>query len=261
MKSSTTPVRIYDAKNDYTWSIPRKRIHAIVAQVNECWVANVVVPEAICRELIHLPFLEPKPTPAGYVLSICAIFMKHSAPTWLPLRMGPASQNCALSIACTDVRDGTSVTWIDHRYSDNALAEALAKLGLFQIRAKLKVEHGRDMYRHRQLSMYTLDNMIDFRLVEYPEAQSIEPTAFTDAKMFQEYYTEGTLQYGPGNSDDSCMMVDVHSCGYSHFELMSRYYGYLRTAWGNWKVDGVYRSCNGTYEWRYNGDVSMDHRG
>ena len=255
MNTTIKPLCIYDAENDYTWSIPHKQIRAMVAQVSECWVVNAVVPEATCRELIQLPFLEPVPTPAGYLLSFCAIFMKHSAPNWLPLRMGPASQNGALSIACTDVRDGTPAVWIGHRYSDNALAEALAKLGFFQIQAKLRVERGRDMYQNRQLNMHTLDNMIDLRLIEYPDVPPAESAAFSNVQNFEEYYTKGTLSYNPDSQDENYMVVDLHKRDQSRFKLMNRYYGYLRTAWGNWKVDSVYRSCKGIYEWQQKGNI------
>lgn len=255
MKTAIEPIRIFDAENNYTWSIPNKQTKAIVAQVSEYWVANVIVPETACRELIQPSFLEPIPTPVGYIISFGAIFMKHSAPTWIPVRMGPASQNCVLSIACKDTRNGKPVTWIDQRYSDNILAEALEKLGFFQVHAKLKVDRSRDMYKHRQLNMYTCDNMLDLCLVEYPEAPPAEPVAFSNASDFEQYYTKGTRSYGPGQKDGHCTMVDLHTSENEHFELMNRYYGYLRTAWGNWKIDGVYRSRNGIYEWQYNGEI------
>ena len=80
MKTVTEPLRIYDADNDTTWTIPRQRTNAVMAEVSERWVANVIVPEAVCRDLIRVPFLEPIRTEVGYVLSLCAIFMKHAAP-------------------------------------------------------------------------------------------------------------------------------------------------------------------------------------
>ncbi|CAA6692830.1 MULTISPECIES: hypothetical protein [unclassified Lentimonas] len=258
MKTLTAPLSIYDANTDTTWTIPRRHINAVVAEVSERWVANVIVPEAVCRELIRVPFLEPIRTEAGYVLSLCAIFMKHAAPLWAPLNMGPASQTCALRIACVDTRDGSQAVWVDHRYSDSILVEALAKLGFPQVHAQLQVERGRDFYQHRQLVMSTDDNMIDLRLIEYPEAPTAEPQAFTDVQAFEDYFIAGVRSYGPGGAQGRVAMVDLHKRSDNHFEAMDNYHGYLRTAWGNWRVDGVYRTCNGRYEWRYEGDVAAE---
>jgi hypothetical protein len=258
MKTVTEPIRIYDAENDTTWTVPRRRTNAVLAELSERWVANVIVPEAVCRELIRVPFLEPVRTEAGYVLSLCAIFMKHAAPVWAPLQMGPASQTCALRIACVDTRDGTPAVWVDHCYSDSVLVGALAKLGFPAVHAKLQVERGRDSYKHRQLNMCTRDEMIDLRLIEYPEVPRAEPKAFATAEVFEDYFVAGIRSYGPGGAAGRVAMVDLHKRSDNHFECMDRYYGYLRTAWGNWRVDGVYRTCNGLYEWCYEGDVESE---
>ena len=258
MKTAIEPIRIYDAENDTTWTVPRRRTHTVVAEVSERWVANVIVPEAVCRALIGVPFLEPIRTEAGYVLSLCAIFMKHAAPDWAPLKLGPASQTCALRIACVDTRDGSQAVWVDHRYSDSVLVEALAKLGFPQVHAKLQVERGRDSYQHRQLLMSTLDHMIDLRLIEYPEAPVAEPRAFADTQAFEDYFVAGIRSYGPGGAEGRIAMVDLHKRSDNHYELMEHYHGYLRTAWGNWRVDGIYRTRNGHYEWRYEGDVVLN---
>ena len=255
MKTTEEPILIYDTENDQTWTIPRRRTNTITAQVSERWVANVIVSETFCHKLIHLPFLKPVRTEAGYVLSLCAIFMQHAAPSWAPLKIGPPSQNCALRIACVDVRDGTPAVWVDHRYSDSALVKALGKLGFPEVHAQLQVERGRDAYMHRQLNMYTRDNMIDLRLIEYPEAPLAEPKAFANVETFEKYFTAGVRSYGPGNKPDHCTMVDLHKRSDNHFEWMNQYHGYLRTAWGNWRVDGVYRTQNELYEWQYKGDV------
>jgi hypothetical protein len=261
MKTATEPLRIYDTENNVTWTIPRRHVNAVAAEVSERWVANVIVSEAVCRDLIRVPFLEPIRTEAGYVLSLCAIFMKHAAPVWAPLSMGPASQTCALRIACVDTRDGSQAVWVDHRYSDSILVEALAKLGFPQVHAKLQVERGCDSYQHRQLIMNTEDNMIDLRLIEYPEVPTAEPQAFANAQVFEDYFIAGIRSYGPGGAEGKVAMVDLHKRSDNHFEQMKRYHGYLRTAWGNWRVDSVYRTCNGLYEWRYEGDVVVDREG
>jgi len=260
MKTLTKPIHIYDADNDTTWTVPRRPTNAVMAEVSERWVANVIVTEAVCHDLIRVPFLEPVRTKAGYVLSLCAIFMKHAAPVWAPLQIGPASQTCALRIACVDTRDDTPAVWVDHRYSDSVLVEALAKLGFPNVHAKLQVERGRDAYKHRQLNMATRDHMIDLRLIEYPEVPPAEPKAFRTTATFEDYFVAGVRSYGPGGRAAQVAIVDLHKRSDNHFELMDQYHGYLRTAWGNWRVDGVYRTRNGLYEWRYEGDVVVEER-
>ncbi|HAV13285.1 MAG TPA: hypothetical protein DCX06_07335 [Opitutae bacterium] len=256
MKTEHDMMRIYDPENDQTWEVPRQKVTSVFAQVTERWVANVLVPEAVVRELVTPDFLEPVPTQAGYVLSLCAIFMKHAAPEWAPLKMGPASRNCALRVACRDTRDGSDAVWVDHRYSDSLLVEALAKLGFPEVQAKLKVNTQRDFYGHRIMEMATADNMIDLHLVEYPDAERVHGKAFVDTETFEDYFMAGVRSYGPANEPRKATIVDLHKRSDNHFEAMRRYFGVLRTAWGNWQVDSVYRTVNGLYEWRYEGDVT-----
>ncbi|MGJ8654269.1 MAG: hypothetical protein ACSHX8_13500 [Opitutaceae bacterium] len=255
METKHEMIRIHDPENDQIWEVPRRKVTSVFAEVSERWVANVIVPEAIVRELVTPSFLEPIPTKAGYVLSLCAIFMKHAAPEWAPINMGPASRNCALRVACRDTRDGTQAVWVDHRYSDSHLVEALAKLGFPEVRAKLKVETKRDFYGHRTMEMTTADNMIDLRLVEYPDAERVHGKAFADTQTFEDYFMAGVRSYGPAKTPNQATIVDLHKRSDNRFEAMSRYFGVLRTAWGNWRVDSVYRTRNGVYEWRYEGDV------
>lgn len=257
MKTKHEMIRITDPENNQTWEVPRRKVMSVFAEVSERWVANVIVPEAVVRELVTPDFLEPIPTKAGYVLSLCAIFMKHAAPEWAPLKMGPASRNCALRVACIDKRDGTQAVWVDHRYSDSILVEALAKLGFPEVKAKLKVTSARDFYGHRTLQMATADNMLDLQLVEYPEAQRVHGRAFVDTQRFEDYFLAGVRSYGPASEPNLATIVDLHKRSDNRFEPMERYFGVLRTAWGSWKVDSVYRTQNGLYEWRYEGDVSF----
>lgn len=257
MKTELEQIRIEDPVDGRVWEIPNRRVHTVMADVSERWVANVIVPKAVCRELIGPDFLEPVRTKAGYVLSLCAILMRHAAPDWAPLKLGPASRNCALRIACVDTRDGSDAVWVDHRYSDSCLVEALAKLGFPEVHAHLKVDQGRDLYGHRQFAMETKDNMLDLRLVEYPDLCREDSRAFGDTATFERYFTAGIRSYGPGAERNRYTIVDLHKRSDNHFEAMARYFGVLRTAWGSWPVESVYRTINGRYEWRYEGDVTV----
>jgi len=256
MKTEMEPIRIHDPVADRTWEVPRRKVTSLLAEVSERWVANVIVPEAVVRTLVRPDFLEPIRVSAGYVLSLCAIFMKHAAPEWAPLRMGPSSRNCALRVACFDTRDRTPAVWVDHRYSDSILVEALAKLGFPEVHAKLKVNLERDFEGHRRFSMATDDNLLDLNLLEYPGVQRVRGRAFQSTEAFEDYFTSGIRSYGPGTTPNVSTIVDLHKRSDNHFEAMDRYFGFLRTAWGNWKIDSVYRTRNGLYEWRYEGDVA-----
>ena len=253
----TQPIQIRDAETGQVWEVPRKKVQSVFADVSERWVANVIVPERVCRDLIGAPFLEATPVRGKYVLSLCAIFMRHAAPDWAPLKLGPASRNCALRIACRDTRTGEDVVWVDHRYSDSALVEALAKLGFPAVHAKLHVDSGRDFYGRRKMEMTTRDHVIHLRLVEYPEVRRMRSDVFTSAAAFEDYFGAGVRSYGPGTDEGTASVVDLHKRSDNHFEPMERYFGYLHTPLGNWPVDSVYRTRNGLYEWRYEGDVSF----
>jgi len=255
IENHTEPIRIEDPSTGRVWEVPRRRVTTIRAEVTERWAANAIVPEPVCRELIGPDFLEPLRTRAGYVLSLCAIFMRRAAPEWAPLRMGPASRNCALRIACRDRRSGEPAVWVDHRYSDSPLVAALAKPGFPEVRADLEVDLGRDDYGRRRFAMATTDHMIDLSLAEFPQARRAHGRAFASTQAFEDYFTAGVRSYGPGRRRGDATVVDLRKRSGNRFEPMERYFGILRTARGSWPVDSVYRTREGLYEWRYEGDV------
>jgi len=254
MKTESNPIEILDEATGRVWEVPRKRVSSVFADVSERWVANVLVPEAVCQKLTGAPFLEPIPVRGQYVLSLCAIFMRHAAPDWAPLKMGPPSRNCALRVACRDTRTGENAVWVDHRYSDSVLVEALAKLGFPAVEAKLEVDTGRDFYGRRKLELRTRDNLIDLRLIEYPDVRRLRSDVFEDTAEFEAYFGAGIRSYGPAAAN-TVTKIDLHKRSDNHFEAMERYFGYLYTPLGSWSVESVYRTVNGLYEWRYGGDV------
>ncbi|MBK1858455.1 hypothetical protein [Cerasicoccus arenae] len=246
-------ITIHDPVSDRLWTIPRERVTSLMADVSERWVANVIVPETVCRAMIPLPFLEPIATEKGYVLSLCAIFMRHAAPQWAPLVMGPASRNCALRIACRDTRTGQPAIWVNHRYSESILVTALAKLGFPEVRPNLKVDFARDADGQTVL-FDTRDGEIQLQLKE--NAQREPGQAFATTQEFEDYFTAGVRSYGPGREPRTATMVDLHKNSDNHFAPMPQFAGVLTTAQGAWPVDSVYRTVNGLYEWRYEGDVA-----
>ena len=256
MKTKPKPIEILDEETGRLWQVPRKRVQSVFADVSERWVANVLVPEEVCRDLVKAPFLEPVPVRGRYVLSLCAIFMRSAAPDWAPLKIGPASRNCALRVACRDVRDGSDAVWVDHRYSDSVLVEAPSKLGFPAVHAKLEVDLDRDFYGRRKVEMRTKDHLVDLRLIEYPDLKRLRSDVFESALEFENYFGAGVRSYGPGATKHAVTIVDLHKLRGNHFEAMGRYFGCLYTPMGNWTVDSVYRTRNGLYEWRYEGNVA-----
>lgn len=255
MENDADAIHILDPATERLWTIPRDRVTSIVADVSERWIANVIIPEEYCRALIPAPFLEPVPTRAGYLLSLCAIFMRHAAPQWAPLSMGPASRNCALRIACRNRRTGQPAVWVDHRYSDSILVTALAKLGFPEVKYGLRVDFRQNSHGHQHIVMDTQDGQALLELGEAPEHDTALHT-FATASDFEDYFIAGVRSYGPGEKPGQATMVDLHKRSDNHFQAMQQLTGTLKTTWGTWEVDGVYRTCNGIYEWRYEGDVT-----
>lgn len=245
-------ITVIDPQTAQQWEIPRRKVTSIFADVSERWVVNVLADEVTCRELVPVPFLEPIPVAAGYVISLCAIFMRHAAPDWAPLQLGPASRNCALRIACRDTRTGDQAVWVDHRYSDSILVTALAKLGFPEVRADLRVTMQPDNDCPDHVEFKTADNTLALRLNKTNDPAPA--LAFANAEDFERYFTAGIRSYGPAAEANTATIVDLQKRSDNHFEAMP-YTGELVTGFGEFAVDGVYRTVNGLYEWRYEGDL------
>lgn len=246
-------IKLIDPESGRCWEIPRKRVTSIFAEVYERWVANVIVPEDVVHTLVRPSFLDPIPTEAGYILSLCAIFMKHAAPEWAPLTIGPASRNCALRVACLDKRNNSQAVWVDHRFSDSILVEALAKLGFPEVHAHLQVNIAEIGTGTGNILMKTRDNTLELNVREIGE--DTPGKAFATTQAFEDYFCAGIRSYGPGTRPNTVTQVDLHKRSDNHFEAMSNFAGYLRTPLGKWPIDSLYRTQNGLYEWRYEGDV------
>lgn len=94
--------------------------------------------------------------------------------------------------------------------------------------------------------------------LELAETPTATPpsVAFATTEDFEAYFTAGVRSYGPGREPNTAPIVDLHKRSDNHFEPMKQLAGTLATADGAWRVDSVYRTLNGRYEWRYEGDVA-----
>lgn len=253
--ATTTPqhetLDIQDPETGRIWQIPKQITRTIQADVAERWVANAEVTRAVCRRIIAPAYLEPVPVNDRHVLSLCAIFMRHAAPNWAPLNMGPASHNCALRIACMDLRDGSPAVWVDHRYTDSPLAGVLSKLGFAPVRPHLAVSrHPRG--GKQRLSLQTLDDAIKLDLIE-TSAPGPEISLFKNTEQFADYFLAGSRSYGPTDKPGEYTVVDLAKQRVGPFQAITTMRGSLKTGWGGYTCNSVYRSRNSLYRWHYVG--------
>lgn len=232
-----------------TYRVPRRAMVSLDAAVSERWVANVLVTATEARRLVPPRFLEPTPGPEGlHVLSLCCIFMRHAAPSWAPLAFGPGSRNCALRVACTDVRDGSEAVWVDHRYTDSTLAYAIELLGFPPVHPLLRV----DTADARGLRLATTDGVLALDLRR--EAMTPMPLAFADADAFHAYFCAGIRSYGPGPRPGLFSVVDLEKRSPNRFARVEGLGGRLTTAAvGARGVDGLYLTRDGRYRWTHAG--------
>ncbi len=255
-------LNITDPETGRIWEIPRRLTRTIMADVAERWVANVDISQDVCRHIVTPPFLKPIPVNGRHILSLCAIFMRHAAPTWTPLHMGPSSHNCALRVACIDQRDGSPAVWVDHRYTDSHLAGALSKLGFAPVRPHLAVSQHPRGGKHR-LSLRTLDGSISLNLIEtsnhtpsaHPDTPAHPAPLFRDRDHFTDYFLSGTRSYGPTDQPGRFTVVDLTKTRVGPFQHISTMRGTLKTLWGTHPCNSVYRSRNSLYRWHYVGEV------
>lgn len=244
-------LEITDPATGHRWHIPWQLTRTIHAEVAERWVANVQVTRAVARRIVAPAYLEPQPVDGRHVLSLCAIFMRHAAPIWAPLNLGPASHNCALRIACTDLRDGSPVVWVDHRYTDSHLAGTLSKLGFAPVRPHLAVSRHPRGGRQR-LGLQTLDDAINLDLIETTDTRQTDPL-FHSTQQFADYFLAGSRSFGPTDHPGQYTVVDLDKKRVGPFEAITHMTGTLRTGWGDYACHSVYRSCDCLYHWHYVG--------
>ena len=231
--------------------IPRRKITKIQALVAERWVANVCVPKHVCEHLIEAPFLEPIYVNNHAVVSLCAIFMKHAAPPWMPLKWGPGSHNCALRVACRDKRDGTQAVWVDYRYTDSPYAALVAYMGFPPLIPQLEIHRWHD--RNGDQTGLILDTINGALRLEIEGGYERRPAMlFADAQAFTDYFCAGIRSYGPG-PDDRFAVVDLEKRQEVCFEALDTWRGILHTNLGRWFCDGIYRTTHNYYDWTFYG--------
>ena len=173
------------------WNLPLRRITTVAADVAERWIVNVRIHPCRFRELVLVPFLEPHLTDDSMVLALCATRMRHAAPVWAPLSLGPASMNCAFHVACRDRRDGRTCLWVAERYTDQALAPAISQFGFPTVSGGLIDRGGPG----RCLDISANDGLVR---VQAQPGHGPDPELFGNAAALTAFVAAGVRSYAPG---------------------------------------------------------------
>jgi len=241
-------IALKDPDTGKVWKLDQfKEIKNVNADVYERWVINCVVPEEVLKNLIKVDFLEPILVKGKAILSLCAIFMRHAAPVWMPLNLGPRSHNCALRVACIDTRDGSQAVWVDERHTDSFLGPVLGLLGFPPVVTGLKVKH-----TEKVLEFDTKNNSVRCHL---QKGQGEEETVFENDKHFDDYFCAGIRSYSPHGKGKRIEIIDLHKMKDNKFHKQEMK-GFLQTPFGKWPVESVYLTENGLYQWVHEGKVA-----
>ncbi len=241
------PLLVVDPDTGERWHVPVQPISRLDADVAERWFVNVAIPLDLAEAIIATPFLRPDAIAGQAVLSLCRIRMRHGAPDWAPLALGPASDNVALRIGCRDRRDGSPAVWVDRRCTTHVLGRILPVLGFPPVEPCLRVRRSDEA----GLDLATTDDALACAVAP---GTAPPPTLFADAAALTEWVTAGVRSYAP-DGRGGYRVADLEKGSPNAFALRAGWAGWLRTPWGAWPSDGVYRTCDGVYQWRVLGRV------
>ncbi len=243
-------LQIDEAESSQVWRVPVRQITVVEAEVSERWMVNARMHPSRFRELVPAQFLEPQLVDGSVVLALCAIRMRHAAPAWAPLALGPASMNCALRVGCRDSRDGRPCVWVTKRFTDSVLATTLAELGFPAVSGGL-VDHG---------GVGRLDLSAGGGLVQVQAGpgHAPAPELFGSGEALDAFIAAGVRSYAPGRTPGHWSVIDLEKRAENNFIHCVGWEGWLRTPWGDCTIDGVYRTVDGFYRWSCHGEVD-DH--
>jgi hypothetical protein len=242
------PIRVRDPRDGKVWSVPVRPTTRLDADVAERWFVNVALAAACFRSVVPLPFLAPDLRHGCAVLSLCRIRMRHAAPDWAPLALGPASDNCALRMGCIDTRDGSPAVWIDRRLTTHILGRVLRRLGFPPVEPDLVVRSGHP-------DALTLHARTGTLRCEVRPGSAAAPRLFADAMELTTWVTAGVRSYARAAVAGRFEVVDLEKGSPNVFVHLADCGGRLSTPWGCWPIDGAYRTIDGAYQWRVLGMV------
>ena len=248
MKLAPDPITVHDPITGQTWAVPAKPVTVVNADVAERWFINVALPLNEFRAIVSAPFLEPAVRNGHAVLSLCRIRIRHAAPDWMPLKIGPSSDNCAVRVGCIDSRDGSSAVWICQRLTTHILGGVLKRLGF------PAVDH--DMYVSQGHGFPLGGNTSGVHCTLIPERKK-QPQLFANDVELSNWVVAGVRSYGASEIPNQFDVVDLEKGSPNMFTFLPGYGGILTTPHGKWRADGVYKTINGIYQWRNLGRVDQ----
>jgi hypothetical protein len=253
MIADPQPLLITDPATGNRWRLPARPVSRVDAEVAERWFLNVALAPERFREFVPLEFLAPDLRGGRAVLSLCRIRMRHGAPDWVPLELGPACDNCALRVGCIDLRDGSPAVWVDRRTTTHVLGRALRLLGFPAVDPELRMVRADD----QALVMDAGGGIhAEVRAGQAPHAgRDPRGGLFADAAELTAWVQRGIRSYTAAAEDGRYLVVDLEKEGARDFSACAGWGGWLRTPRGAWPVDGVYRTSGGRYRWRVLGRI------
>jgi hypothetical protein len=248
MNPTPQPIRVTDPATGRQWSVPARTITRFDADVAERWFINAALPPALFRRIVTAPFLEPDLRDGRIVLSLCRIRMRHGAPDWAPLHFGPATDNCALRVGCIDARDGSPAVWVDRRCTDHVLGCVLKRLGFPPVDPCLEVRRSDD----GGLDLGTRDGLV---ACTAGLGNAPAPRLFASDGDLTTWVAAGVRSYAAAPVRGRFRVIDLEKGSPNAFVQRAGWTARLTTPWGGWDADGVYRTVDGTYQWRVLGTV------
>lgn len=231
-------------------AVPNRKTQAVRASVLARTAAVVAIPAQAAAEIVSERNLTACSVNGQIPAIICIYEMAHAAPDWAPLEFGPSSTCAALHLpVLSGDRRSYPALWIDRRYSSHNMALALAEMDFPAIHSGLNYDQWLDFDRNWHERYLTADNRLNLHLATRPNRPSAHPRLFATAEEFTQFFDTCQTGYCASEGNRPATM-ELTQSGATPFEHQPHTHGLLRTLWGAWPVDGIYKSSGGEFTWR-----------
>lgn len=238
-----------EAAERQLWLDPVRRITAVAGEVAERFVVAARLPPSRFRELVPAAFLEPRLVDGSLALWVSVLRLRHVAPAWWPLELGPAGLAAAIHLACIDRRDGRPAAWVGGRYSGSALASALSGLGFPAVDGGLT-----DQGQPGRLDVSAAEGLMQVHAAPGNGAASV---LFPETGALTRLLA-APASYAPGRAAGRHAAVACERLADETLAPCSGWEGWLRTPWGDCTIDGIWRGEGGRWRWSGRGEVDGD---
>ena len=225
-------------------AFPKRPVNAVCAEVTERVAAVFLVPAKIATEMAGKRELSFYQSSNKVPIIACVYRMRHVAPDWAPLEFGPACTALALHLPLVE-NGKQSTLWIDRRYTDNKTATILSELGFPPVYASLTLDQWQDFEGNQHERFSTIDNRLNLHLAERLNRPIIDGIDCNIDRLFnhvQQSYVE--------TQNGETMPLKLSHHGAKPFNHLPHTHGVIRTLWGVWTIQAVYRSSGGMFIWQ-----------